>query len=69
MVTCFDSLRTCLIEDEVEKRERILYECALAVENDTDLKKEMNEWDVTLSDGINEETETVSKKNKSTRVK
>lgn len=49
---------THLIEEEIEKRERSLYECALAVEQDSDLHKEMTEWDITLRDGLNEDKET-----------
>ena len=44
-----------LIESEVEKREHFLYECAVAVENDSALRDEMDEWDVTLQDGLNDE--------------
>jgi hypothetical protein len=46
---------THLIEREIEKRERLLYECALAVENDTNLRDEMSDWDVTLNDGLTED--------------
>lgn len=53
---------THLIEKEIEKRERVLYECALAVENDDDLLREMQEWDVTLIDGINDDNETPTHK-------
>ena len=45
-----------LIEDEVKRREKLLYECALAVEKDSKLCEEMKEWDVTLMDGLNDET-------------
>lgn len=45
-----------LIETEVEKREKALYECALALEKDEDLNKEMSEWDITLMDGLHDET-------------
>ena len=45
-----------LIEAEIDKREKALYECAVAVENDAVLNKEMEDWDVTLSDGINNES-------------
>jgi hypothetical protein len=38
---------TSLIEKEIKKRERALYECALAVEQDAALHKEMAEWDIT----------------------
>jgi len=47
---------THLIEKEIEKRERLLYECALAVENDSALEKEMKDWDITLQDGLNDES-------------
>lgn len=45
-----------LIQKEVEKRERQLYECALAVEKDNALHTEMNDWDVTLQDGLEDES-------------
>ncbi|MDX2165053.1 MAG: hypothetical protein SFW07_06535 [Gammaproteobacteria bacterium] len=44
-----------LIEEEIERREEALYKCALAVEKDVALNKEMDEWDVTLKDGLNDE--------------
>ena len=44
-----------LIEMEIDKREKALYECAAAVENDAVLNDEMNDWDVTLQDGMNDE--------------
>jgi hypothetical protein len=47
---------TYLIEKEIEKRERALYECALAVEHDSDLRKEMADWDVTVGDGLKNES-------------
>jgi hypothetical protein len=37
---------------EAERRERILYECAVAVEQDVALQQEMAEWDVTSHDGL-----------------
>lgn len=43
-----------LIEAEIDKREKTLYECAVAVENDASLKDEMNDWDITLQDGMND---------------
>ena len=43
---------TRLIEKEVDKREKALYECALAVEKDGALREEMEEWDITLNDGL-----------------
>lgn len=46
-----------LLEEEIAKREQALYECALAVENDKKLGKEMKEWDdATLTDGLNDES-------------
>lgn len=42
-----------LIEAEIDKREKALYECAVAVENDMSLNDEMKDWDVTLQDGMN----------------
>ncbi len=45
-----------LIEAEVARRERALYECAVAVENDSALQEEMKEWDVTLQDGLDDES-------------
>ena len=41
-----------LIEAEVLKREKALYDCAVAVENDKNLKKEMREWDVSTEDDL-----------------
>lgn len=55
---------TYLIEEEVEKRERALYECALAVEKDHALQQEMSEWDVTLADGLNEDRSKTSRAKK-----
>lgn len=46
---------THLIEDEIKKREQVLYECALAVEKDHHLREEMDEWDIALNDGLNED--------------
>ncbi len=47
---------THLIEKEIEKRERALYECAAAVEKDSTLRNEMKDWDVTLQDGLDDES-------------
>ncbi|OGT57326.1 MAG: hypothetical protein A3F43_05270 [Gammaproteobacteria bacterium RIFCSPHIGHO2_12_FULL_42_10] len=63
---------THLIEKEVIKREQTLYECALAVEKDHSLQQEMEEWDITINDGLNEIKEKISavgKKKKITRSK
>ena len=45
-----------LIEQEVELREHRLLECAQQVEEDQQLNQEMTAWDVTLSDGLENET-------------
>lgn len=45
-----------LIEQEIEKREKALYECAMAVEQDFKLNQEMQAWDVTLQDGLTDES-------------
>jgi hypothetical protein len=55
---------THLIEEEIEKRELALYECALAVEKETDLRQEMDEWNVTLSDGLDDDNKISSTGNK-----
>ena len=44
---------TELIEKEIEKREKSLYKCAVAVENDKALRNEMKDWDNALQDGLN----------------
>lgn len=54
-----------LLEAEILRRERGLYECALAVEKDLALKEDMALWEVTLSDGLNVNQENdASLKNK-----
>lgn len=45
-----------LIEKEIVKREQSLYKCAVAVENDAALNKEMQEWDITMTDGLDDES-------------
>ena len=45
-----------LIETEIEKREKALYECAAAVEQDHHLNQEMKDWDVSLQDGLADES-------------
>jgi hypothetical protein len=42
-----------LIEAEIIRREKALHDCAVAVENDASLNHEMEDWDITLQDGIN----------------
>ena len=36
----------------LEQQEQALYECALAVEQDEELNAELDDWHVTLTDGI-----------------
>jgi len=45
-----------LIEEEVKRRERSLYECAAEVERDSALNDEMKDWDITLQDGLDDES-------------
>jgi hypothetical protein len=45
-----------ILEAEVKRREEELYQCALDVEKDQALGKEMKDWDVTAGDGIDDET-------------
>jgi transcriptional regulator CtsR len=45
-----------LIEKEIEKREKALYDCAVAVEQDHALNQEMKDWDETLQDGLADES-------------
>ena len=47
---------TRILEEEIDRRERELYECAVAVEADTALNKELEEWETTTGDGIDNET-------------
>lgn len=44
-----------LLEQELEKRERALYQCALDVEADAALREEMKDWETTSGDGIDDE--------------
>ena len=44
-----------LLEEEIKKREQSLYECAMEVENDQALAQEMQDWDITLQDGLTDE--------------
>jgi len=46
------------IEPEIEKREKALYECALAIEKDSTLQQAMKDWDITLQDGLSNDWET-----------
>jgi hypothetical protein len=45
-----------LLEQELEKRERALYQCALEVEADEVLREEMKDWETTLGDGIDDDS-------------
>ncbi|MEE9398113.1 MAG: hypothetical protein V3V31_13990 [Methylococcales bacterium] len=45
-----------LLESELERREQALYECALEVEADESLNDEMEDWEITQSDGLDNET-------------
>lgn len=45
-----------LLEAEIDRREKALYECAVAVEKDAVLNNEMEDWDITLQDGMNNES-------------
>lgn len=45
-----------LIEQETATREQKLYECAKAVEADKDLNQEMQQWQTTLNDGLDDES-------------
>lgn len=47
-----------LLEAEIIKREKALYECALAVENDAALKADTTAWEVTINDGLDEHEPT-----------
>jgi hypothetical protein len=40
------------IRQALEQQEQALYECALAVERDEALNAELDDWQVTLTDGI-----------------
>lgn len=40
---------------EIGRHEKTLYECAVAVEKDVALHKEMNDWSITLEDGLSDE--------------
>lgn len=50
-----------LLEKEIVKREKALYECALAVENDEALKTDLAVWDVTLADGLSDDSSKTNK--------
>ncbi|ROH89559.1 hypothetical protein ED208_10545 [Stagnimonas aquatica] len=41
-----------LLERELDKQESALYQSALAVEQDSRLREEMADWDITSPDGL-----------------
>ncbi|OGT25270.1 MAG: hypothetical protein A3I77_05480 [Gammaproteobacteria bacterium RIFCSPLOWO2_02_FULL_42_14] len=41
-----------LLEAIIKRREKRLYEAALAVEKDVSLRHEMSQWDITTEDGL-----------------
>lgn len=43
---------TRLFEEEINKREEFLYQCALQVDQDEELNTEMQDWGITISDGL-----------------
>jgi hypothetical protein len=45
-----------IVEKELKKREQNLFQCALKVENDKSLNREMKEWDSTIGDGVENES-------------
>jgi predicted transcriptional regulator len=45
-----------VLEKEINRREKELYECAKGVEADDALNKEMSEWNITTGDGIEPES-------------
>ena len=44
-----------ILEEEIDRRERALYECAMAVEADTALNEELEAWEATTADGVEHE--------------
>ncbi len=41
-----------ILEREVQKREKQLYQCAKNIETDDALNNEMSDWDIAVGDGI-----------------
>ena len=41
-----------ILEEEIDRRESELYECAMAVEADTALNEELEAWESTTGDGV-----------------
>jgi hypothetical protein len=47
-----DEFVASVLRKALEQHEQALYECALAVEQDEALNAEIDDWQVTLTDGI-----------------
>jgi len=47
-----DQFVASVLRKALEQQEQALYECALAVEQDEELNAEIDDWQVTLTDGI-----------------
>jgi len=47
---------TGIVEEELNRREEALYQCALKVEQDEALNQEMKDWEVTSADGMDHES-------------
>ena len=45
-----------VLEREVQKREKQLYQCAKSIEKDDALNNEMSDWNITVGDGIEPES-------------
>ncbi len=45
-----------LLEEELKRHERELYECARQVERDEALNRDMEDWEATVGDGIETES-------------
>ena len=45
-----------ILEREVNRREKELYQCAKSVELDDALNKELSDWNITVGDGIETES-------------
>jgi hypothetical protein len=43
-----------LLEEEVQRLEKELYQCAADVEKDYALNKDMKDWESTISDGVDD---------------
>jgi len=45
-----------VLEREIRKREKQLYQCAKSIERDDALNNEMSDWNITVGDGIEPES-------------